>query len=69
MKKIKLFIDLDVSFKPHTNLINNQESLLQNIYNESQRVDKIVKRNLLTDETGDCGGVFVEIENVPVEAE
>ena len=50
-------------------LNDNERLLLQNIYNESQRVDKIVKLNLLTDETGDFGGVFVEIENVPVEAE
>lgn len=52
------------------NRLNDNERLLwQNIYNESQRVDKIVKLNPLTDETGDFGGVFVEIENVPVEAE
>ena len=50
-------------------LNDNERLLLQNIYNESQRVDKIVKLNQLTDETGDFGGVFVEIENVPVEAE
>lgn len=50
-------------------LNDNERLLLQNIYNESQRVDKIVKLNPLTDETGDFGGVFVEIENVPVEAE
>lgn len=49
-------------------LNDNERLLLQNIYNESQRVDKIVKLNPLTDETGDFGGVFVEIENVPVEA-
>ena len=50
-------------------LNDNERLLLQNIYNESQRVDKIVKLNPLTGETGDFGGVFVEIENVPVEAE
>ena len=50
-------------------LNDNERLLLQYIYNESQRVDKIVKLNPLTDETGDFGGVFVEIENVPVEAE
>ena len=50
-------------------LNDNERLLLQNIYNESQRVDKVVKLNPLTDETGDFGGVFVEIENVPVEAE
>lgn len=50
-------------------LNDNERLLLQNIYNESQRVDKIVKLNPLTDETGDFGGVFVEIENVPVETE
>ena len=50
-------------------LNDNERLLLQNIYNESQKVDKIVKLNPLTDETGDFGGVFVEIENVPVEAE
>lgn len=50
-------------------LNDNERLLLQNIYNESQRVDKIVKLNPLTDETGDFGGVFVEIENVPAEAE
>lgn len=50
-------------------LDDNERLLLQNIYNESQRVDKIVKLNPLTDETGDFGGVFVEIENVPVETE
>ena len=50
-------------------LNDNERLLLQNIYNESQRIDKIVKLNPLTDETGDFGGVFVEIENVPVEAE
>lgn len=49
-------------------LNDNERLLLQNIYNESQRVDKIIKLNPLTDETGDFGGVFVEIENVPVEA-
>ena len=60
-------------YKDENILINrlndNERLLLQNIYNESQRVDKIVKLNPLTDETGDFGGVFVEIENVPVEAE
>lgn len=50
-------------------LNDNERLLLQNIYNESQRVDKIVKLNPLTDETGDFGGVFVEIEDAPVEAE
>lgn len=50
-------------------LNDNERLLLQNIYNESQKADKIVKLNPLTDETGDFGGVFVEIENVPVEAE
>lgn len=50
-------------------LNDNERLLLQNIYNESQRVDKIVKLNPLTDETGDFGGVFVEIEDTPVEAE
>lgn len=50
-------------------LNDNERLLLQNIYNESQRVDKIVKLNPLTDETGDFGGVFVEIEDVPVETE
>lgn len=49
-------------------LNDNERLLLQNIYNESQRVDKIVKLNPLTDETGDFGGVFVEIEDAPVEA-
>ena len=50
-------------------LNDNERLLLQNIYNESQRVDKIVKLNPLTDETGDFGGVFVEIEDAPAEAE
>lgn len=50
-------------------LNDNERLLLQNIYNESQRVDKIVKLNPLTDETGDFGGVFVEIEDAPVETE
>lgn len=50
-------------------LNDNERLLLQNIYNESQKADKVVKLNPLTDETGDFGGVFVEIENVPVEAE
>lgn len=49
-------------------LNDNERLLLQNIYNESQKADKVVKLNPLTDETGDFGGVFVEIENVPVEA-
>ena len=49
-------------------LNDNERLLLQNIYNESQRVDEIVKLNPLTDETGDFGGVFVEIEDAPVEA-
>ena len=50
-------------------LNDNERLLLQNIYNESQKADKVVKLNPLTDETGDFGGVFVEIEHVPVEAE
>lgn len=50
-------------------LNDNERLLLQNIYNESQKADKIVKLNPLTDETGDFGGVFVEIEDAPVEAE
>lgn len=50
-------------------LNDNERLLLQNIYNESQKADKIVKLNPLTDETGDFGGVFVEVEDAPVEAE
>ena len=50
-------------------LNDNERLLLQNIYNESQKADKVVKLNPLTDETGDFGGVFVEIEDAPVEAE
>lgn len=49
-------------------LNDNERLLLQNIYNESQKADKVVKLNPLTDETGDFGGVFVEIEDAPVEA-
>ena len=48
-------------------LNDNERLLLQNIYNESQKVDKVVKLNPLTDETGDFGGVFVEIEDTPAE--
>ena len=50
-------------------LNDNERLLLQNIYNESQKADKVVKLNPLTDETGDFGGVFVEIEDAPVETE
>ena len=50
-------------------LNDNERLLLQNIYNESQKADKVVKLNPLTDETGDFGGVFVEIEDAPAEAE
>ena len=50
-------------------LNDNERLLLQNIYNESQKANKIVKLNPLTDETGDFGGVFVEIEDAPAEAE